>query len=64
MNQNLESLKDYLANQLNETNQSLRLFEIERKNADGEEIYQRLLFRKGWLQIQLDNIYINQSENL
>lgn len=56
MNNNLEQIKEYLEKQLNETNQSLKLWEVERKYKDGEKIYQKYLFRKEWLETQLDNI--------
>lgn len=58
-----ESLKDYLNVQLDETYDLIRETEsrLHTNTTAVRAEYDKLLFRKVWLQTQLDNIYFTQA---
>jgi len=62
-NSNIDQLKDWLRKQLDETYDDIRWCETHNTPANEERV-NTLLFRKAWIQTELNNIYYTKGLSL
>jgi len=63
MNNNIEKLKEYLSNELAKTYKEINEVKsrLHTNTTAVNQLHSELMFRKVWLQAQIDNIYFKQS---